>query len=224
MRLSQANRESAVIAERNRMARDLHDTLAQGFTGIIMQLEATKGAMGNVDTTAALVHIERAEKLARDSLGEARRSVRAIRSRSLVDGTLSTALDELLKRMTSGTELQAELVVQGDGRPLPPHWEEGLLRITQESLTNTMKYAQARRFRASLSFMPGAVRLQLVDDGRGFDPQAEHEGFGLIGMRERAEQMAGNFIQRSKPGEGTEIVIELNQPNGANGNHEIHQA
>jgi PAS domain S-box-containing protein len=224
MRLSQANRESAVIAERNRMARDLHDTLAQGFTGIIMQLEATKGAMGNVDTTAALVHIERAERLARDSLGEARRSVRAIRSRSLVDGTLSTALDELLKRMTSGTELQAELVVQGDGRPLPPHWEEGLLRITQESLTNTMKYAQARRFRASLSFMPGAVRLQLVDDGRGFDPQAEHEGFGLIGMRERAEQMAGNFIQRSKPGEGTEIVIELNQPNGANGNHEIHQA
>jgi PAS domain S-box-containing protein len=224
MRLSQANRESAVVAERNRMARDLHDTLAQGFTGVIMQLEATKGAMVIADATSARAHIERAEALARASLGEARRSVRAMRSRSLVDGTLSTALDELLKRMTSGTELQAELVVQGEGRSLPPDWGEGLLRIAQESLTNTIKYARASRFRAALSFLPRAVRLQLVDDGRGFDSQAEHEGFGLVGMRERAGQMAGNFILRSKPGEGTEIVVELNQPNAGNGSHENDQA
>jgi PAS domain S-box-containing protein len=224
MRLSQANRESAVVAERNRMARDLHDTLAQGFTGVIMQLEAAKGAMVIADATSARAHIDRAEALARASLGEARRSVRAMRSRSLVDGTLSTALDELLKRMTSGTELQAELVVQGEGRSLPPDWEEGLLRIAQESLTNTIKYAQASRFRAALSFLPRAVRLQLVDDGSGFNSQAEHEGFGLVGMRERAGQMAGNFILRSKPGEGTEIVIELNQPNAGNGSHENDQA
>lgn len=224
MRLSQANRESAVIGERNRMARDLHDTLAQGFTGVIMQLEATKGAMVNADAPSALTHIERAEALARASLGEARRSVRAMRSRSLLDGTLSTALDDLLKRMTSGTELQAELAVQGEGRPLPPEWEEGLLRIAQESLTNTIKYAQARRFRAALNFAADTVRLQLVDDGRGFDPQAEHEGFGLVGMRERAEQLTGNFILRSKAGQGTEIVIELYPPGARHGNHESQQA
>jgi PAS domain S-box-containing protein len=224
MRLSQANRESAVLAERNRLARDLHDTLAQGFTGVIMQLEATKGAMVNADAPSALAHIERAERLARASLGEARRSVRAMRSRSLVDGTLSTALDELLKRMTSGTELQAELSVQGEGRPLPPDWEEGLLRIAQESLTNTIKYAQAHRFRATLNFMTNAVRLQLVDDGQGFDARTEHEGFGLIGMRERAGQLAGNFVLRSTPGQGTEIVVELNQSRDTNGHHEVGQA
>jgi PAS domain S-box-containing protein len=224
MRLSQANRESAVIAERNRMARDLHDTLAQGFTGVITQLEAAQGAMASADKSSVSGHIERAEKLARASLGEARRSVRAMRSRSLVDGTLSTALDDLLKRMTSGTELQAELTVQGEGRPLPPDWDEGLLRIAQESLTNTIKYAQARRFRAALHFSADTVRLQLVDDGRGFNPQVEHDGFGLIGMRERAEQMAGTFILRSSPGQGTEIVIELNHLNAANGRHENHQA
>jgi signal transduction histidine kinase len=86
-----------------------------------------------------------------------------------------------------------------------------LLRIAQESLTNTIKHAQARRFRAKLSFASDAVHLQLVDDGQGFDPQAEHDGFGLVGMRERAEQMGGDFVVRSKPGEGTEIFITLNQ-------------
>jgi signal transduction histidine kinase len=224
MRLTKQSRESAVTAERNRMARDLHDTLAQGFTGVIMQLEAAKGASANADPAAVSAHIERAEQLARTSLAEARRSVRAMRSRSLVDGSLSTALDELLKRMTSATGLQADLVVQGECRSLPPDWEEGLLRIAQESLTNTLKYAEARRFRATLSFHTNAVRLQLVDDGRGFDTRAEHEGFGLIGMRERAEQMAGQFVLRSKAGEGTEILIELTQSHAADGNDEKQQA
>ena len=140
------------------MARDIHDTLAQGFTGVIMQLEAAKGAMAIADASSVSTHIERAEALARASLGEARLSVRAMRSRSLVDGTLSTALDGLLKRMTDGTELQAELAVQGESRLLPPIWEEGLLRIAQESLTNTLKYAQARRFRAVLSFAADGVQ------------------------------------------------------------------
>lgn len=224
MRLSQANRESAVLAERARLARDMHDTLAQGFTGVIMQLEAAKGAMGGAGGAEPMVHIQRAQDLARTSLGEARRAVRAMRSQSLLDGTLCTALDELLKRMTSGTELQAELVVQGEGRPLPPGWEEGLLRIAQESLTNTLKHAQARSFRMTLSFAPDLVRLQLTDDGKGFDPQAEHEGFGLLGMQERAEQMAGKFVLRSKAGEGTEILVDLSLNAAADGNHEDHQA
>jgi PAS domain S-box-containing protein len=221
-RLSAQSRQAAVLAERNRMARDLHDTLAQGFTGVIMQLEAAKGASAISDATAALAHIERAEALARSSLGEARRALHAMRSQLLVEGTLCTALDELIKRVTLSTELQAELVVEGESRVLPTEWEEGLLRITQEALTNTQKYAHARHFRATLAFLPQLVRLQLVDDGRGFDPRTEHEGFGLIGMNERAEQLAGNFILRSKPGEGTEIIIELSQASGG-ADYEIEQ-
>ena len=212
-RLSQQSRQSAVIAERNRMARDIHDTLAQGFTGVIMQLEAAKGAAARGDCTDTAAHIERAADLARSSLGEARRSVRALRPRSLNDGTLCLALRDLLKRMSNGTDLNAEFFVKGEHRAIPSNWEESLLRIAQESLTNTMKHANARNFRATLNIGIENVELQLVDDGRGFDPQAEHEGFGLVGMKERVGQIGGQFILRAKEGQGTEILIVLNNPN-----------
>jgi PAS domain S-box-containing protein len=212
MRLSQQSRQSAVIAERNRMARDIHDTLAQGFTGVIMQLEAAKGAAARGDCGATATHIERAGDLARTSLGEARRSVRALRPRSLSDGTLCMALENLLKRMSNGIELNAELRIEGEQRAIPPQWEEGLLRITQESLTNTIKHAQARNFRVTLSLGAEEVGLQLVDDGLGFDPQEGHDGFGLVGMKERADQIGGQFILRSKRGLGTEILVTLKNP------------
>jgi PAS domain S-box-containing protein len=208
-RLSAESRESAVIAERNRMARDIHDTLAQGFTGVIMQLEAAKGATTQGDLADAANRIERASKLARSSLGEARRSVRALRPRSLRDGKLSVTLDDLLKRMTEGSDLNAEFHAEGDERAIPAEYEDGLLRITQESLTNTVKHANARNFKATLSVSANKIQLQLVDDGRGFDPRAEHEGFGLIGMKERVEQMNGEFIIRAKPGVGTEVLVVL---------------
>ncbi len=209
-RLSVQSRQAAVMAERNRMTRDMHDTLAQGFTGVIMQLEAAKGAVAQQDSAETAARIERAGELARTSLGEARRSVRALRPRPLLGGNLCTALDDLLKRMTGGTNLQAEFVVEGENRMMPSDWEEDLLRIVQESLTNTIKHAQARRFSAKLKFAEDKVELQLVDDGHGFDLQAEHDGFGLVGMKERAERMAGLLIIRSKRGQGTEIVISLN--------------
>jgi len=212
MRLSKQSRQSAVIAERNRMARDIHDTLAQGFTGVIMQLEAAKGAAARGDCSETASHIERAGDLARSSLGEARRSVRALRPRSLKDGTLYMALEDLLKRMSNGTDLNAELRIEGEQRAIPPHWEEGLLRITQESLTNTIKHAQARNFRVTLHLAAEEVGLQLVDDGLGFDPQEEHDGFGLVGMKERADQIGGQFVVRSKRGLGTEILVTLKNP------------
>jgi PAS domain S-box-containing protein len=209
MRLSQQSREAAIIAERNRMARDIHDTLAQGFTGVIMQLEAAKGATMQGDLAEAAKRIESAGELARSSLGEARRSVRALRPRSLRNGKLFTTLDNLLKRMTEGTDLNADFRAEGDERAIPAEYEDGLLRITQESLTNAVKHANARNFKATLSVSAKAIQLQLVDDGRGFDPQTEHEGFGLIGMKERVEQMNGEFIIRAKPGLGTEILVML---------------
>jgi signal transduction histidine kinase len=209
MRLTQQSRQTAVIAERNRMARDIHDTLAQGFTGVIMQLEAAKGATEQGNPAEVADRISRAGELARSSLEEARRSVRALRPRALRDARLSMALQDLLKRMTEGTGLNADFKADGDERRIPTEYEEGLLRITQESLTNTVKHANARIFNATLNVSEGKIQLQMVDDGRGFDPQAESDGLGLIGMKERVDQMGGQFIIRSKPGVGTEILVVL---------------
>ena len=209
-RLSQESREAAVMAERNRMARDIHDTLAQGFTGVIMQLEAVKGAIGKNDLAQAINRIERAGDLARAGLREARRSVLALRPHSLQDATLCMALDDLLKRMTDGSGLQAEFHLEGDEPAMPAEWEEGLLRVAQESLTNTIKHAKAKNFRATLTIGAKEIQFRLVDDGSGFDLHAEHEGFGLLGMKERVDQMGGQFILRSMPGQGTEIQIILN--------------
>src|SRR5207248_10061466 len=138
-RLSQQSRQAAVMAERNRMARDIHDTLAQGFTGVIMQLEAVKGAIAQNNLAEATERVERAGDLARVGLGEARRSVMALRPRSLQDTTLCLALDDLLKRMTNGSSLQAEFHLEGDEPGMPAEWEEGLLGVGHESLTNKIK-------------------------------------------------------------------------------------
>jgi len=194
------------------MARDIHDTLAQGFTGVIMQLEATKGAIAQNNLAEATDRVERAGDLARVGLGEARRSVMALRPRSLQDTTLCLALDDLLKRMTNGSGLQAEFHLEGNEPVMPADWEEGLLRIAQESLTNTIKHAKAKAFRATLTIAPNEIQFRLVDDGVGFDLHAEHEGFGLVGMKERVDQIGGQFILRSMPGQGTEIQIILKNP------------
>jgi PAS domain S-box-containing protein len=212
MRLSAQSRQAAVAAERNRMARDIHDTLAQGFTGVIMQLEAVKGAIAQNNIAEATERVERAGDLARVGLGEARRSVLALRPRSLQDATLCMALDDMLKRMTDGSGLQAQFHLEGDEPAMPAEWEEGLLRIAQESLTNTIKHAKAKNFTASLSIATNQIQFRLVDDGVGFDLHAEHEGFGLMGMKERVEQLGGRFILRSLPDQGTEIQIILNNP------------
>jgi len=211
-RLSTHSRQAAVIAERNRMARDIHDTLAQGFTGVIVQLEAAKGAAARNENPEVARRIETAEELARSSLAEARRSVRALRPRSLRDGTLCRALEDTLKRMSNGLELNAEFHAVGEPPALPLQWEAELLRIAQEALTNTIKHAGARNFRAGLNIGAEKVVLQLVDDGRGFDLQAEHDGCGLLGMQERVEQLGGQFILRSKPNQGTEIIVSLTNP------------
>jgi signal transduction histidine kinase len=194
------------------MARDIHDTLAQGFTGVIMQLEAVKGSIAQNNLAEATDRVERAGDLARVGLGEARRSVLALRPRSLQDASLCMALDDLLKRMTNGSGLQAEFHLEGDEPTMPAEWEESLLRIAQESLTNTIKHARAKNFRATLSIAAKEIQFRLVDDGAGFDLHAEHEGFGLVGMKERVDQIGGQFILRSLPGQGTEIQIILNNP------------
>ena len=208
-RLSQQRRQSAVMEERNRMARDIHDTLAQGFTGVIVQLEAAADATSKKMSKEAREHLERAGDLARESLKEARRSVRALRPQALEELDLCEALDRLIRKLTAGTALGTEFNVRGQPAPLPPDWEDNLLRIGQEVLTNALRHSHATEFKAQLVFGPNEIRLELRDNGRGFDPAGRHDGFGLLGMKERVEAMGGQITIQSKIGEGTAIGIVL---------------
>src|SRR6267378_469205 len=208
-RLSAQSRQSAVMAERNRMARDIHDTLAQGFTGVIVQLEAVEEAMSKDQAVKASGHLNRAGDLARESLREARRSVQALRPQALEEKPLSEALKDLIEKMTRGTTVHAKFTLQGKRRKLPPEWETNLLRIGQEVLTNVLRHARAREFKVLLVFDSSEIRLELRDNGCGFDPRRKHEGFGLQGMRERAEGMGGQISIQSGEGKGTVISIIL---------------
>src|SRR5881628_17028 len=214
-RLSAQSRQSAVMAERNRMARDIHDTLAQGFTGVIVQLEAVEEAMSRNQGMKASGHLDRAGELARESLREARRSVQALRPQALEEKQLSEALKDLIEKMIHGTTVHAKFTLQGKRRKLPPEWETNLLRIGQEVLTNVIRHAHASAFDVQLIFDSREIRLTLRDDGCGFDPQRRHEGFGLQGMRERAEGMGGHLSIESANGKGTMISIVLPLANAA---------
>lgn len=215
MRLAQMEeetRKATLVQERNRMARDIHDTLAQGFTGVIVQLEAAKDVIASGQRDKADGHIDRAMELARSMLAEARRSVHALRPASLEVGGLRGAFESLLHRMTDGTGIQATFDLRGRARHLPLDWEDALLRAGQESLTNALRHAETRRFSALLAFEPTVVELTLTDDGHGFDPTAPNEGHGLRGMRERAERLGGELIVRSTIGVGTQITFRLHNP------------
>ena len=211
-RLSTQNRQAAVVAERNRLARDIHDTLAQGFTGVIVQLEAAEDAQAQGLATDAAAHVARASELARDSLREARRSVHALRPQALEEADLPAALPALFQKMSAGTSLQAEFHTEGLPRQLPAEIEENLLRVSQEVLTNVLRHARARHFAASLKFDREALRLEFSDDGRGFDRDDKSDGFGLIGMEERVRKMGGHLDIQSARGAGTKISIVLALP------------
>src|SRR6266850_1111751 len=208
-RLSAQSRQSAVMAERNRMARDIHDTLAQGFTGVIVQLEAVEEAMSQNQAVKASGHLNRAGDLARESLREARRSVQALRPQALEEKTLNEALRELIEKTTGGTTVRADFTMRGQPRELPAEWEANILRIGQEVLTNVLRHARASEFKVLLAFDKREIRVDLRDNGHGFDPGRRHEGFGLQGMRERVENMGGQISIQSEEGKGTVISIIL---------------
>src|SRR5438445_6732636 len=162
-RLSAQSRQSAVMAERNRMARDIHDTLAQGFTGVIVQLEAVEEAMSKDQAVKASGHLNRAGELARESLREARRSVQALRPQALEEKPLSEALKDLIDKMTGGTTVRAEFTLRGHPRELSAEWEANILRIGQEVLTNVLRHARASEFKVLLEFDSREIRLEMCD-------------------------------------------------------------
>ncbi len=206
---AEQGRRAAIFEERNRMARDIHDTLAQGFTGVIVQLEAAEDAISCGRQKEADKHLHRAAALARQSLKEARRSVHALRPDALERDNFWEVLKGTIKGTTAGTALHTTCELRGKLPDLPPLWQENLLHIGQEALTNTLKYAQAQNFRTRLSCNGRGIRLELHDDGHGFDPKDRHDGLGLTGMRERVQQMNGELQITSAPGEGTNVVVAV---------------
>jgi signal transduction histidine kinase len=214
-RLSAQNRASDLMAERNRVAREIHDTLAQGFTGVIAQLEAARGAMSQSKMARVSEHLDRAGELAREGLREARRSVHALRPQALEEKPLAVALQDIMERMTMGMPMATKLTLQGEPRSLSPEWETNLLRIGQEALTNALRHARAEQFDVQLAFDHREIRLDLRDNGCGFDPKKRHEGFGLQGIKERTESMGGQFTIQSSFGEGAVIRVVVPLTNAA---------
>jgi len=206
---AEQGQRAAVFEERNRMARDIHDTLAQGFTGVIVQLEAAEDAISCGSRKEADAHLHRAGELARRSLSEARRSVHALRPQALQEHNFWEALKGIIKNTTAGTALHTKFQAQGRLPELPQPWQENLLHIGQEALTNTLKYAHARNFETRLSYKAKELRLELRDDGQGFKAKDRHDGVGLRGMRERVEQMGGELEITSSRGKGTKITVVL---------------
>src|SRR6266702_40891 len=206
---AERSRQAAILEERNRMAREIHDTLAQGFTGVIVQLEAVEDAIACCRRKEANEHLRRASELARQSLNEARRSVHALRPQALQRGNFWEALKGIVKNTTAGTTLHTRFELRGKLRELPLVWEENLLHIGQEALTNALKYARPRNFETRLICNTKELRLELRDDGGGFKINEQHDGFGLAGMRERVEQMGGKLTIASSRGKGTKVVVAL---------------
>ena len=174
-----------------------------------MQLEAAQYAISEGDREDANRHLRRAGELARSSLSEARRSVHALRPQALEEVNFWEALKGIIKSTTIRTTLQARFETKGEVPVLPLAWQENLLRIGQEALSNTLKYAHARQFRAQFSSSPKQLRLDLSDDGDGFRVNERHDGVGLIGMRERVQEMGGELQVLSSPGKGTKIRVIL---------------
>jgi signal transduction histidine kinase len=205
--LNQA-REAGVLDERQRMAGEIHDVLAQGLTGIVTQLEAADAAAARPADRRR--HLETAKRLARDGLTEARRSVRALRPQTLDTSALPEAIGEVVEGWSRLNGVTAELFTTGAPRPMLPEIETTLLRTAQEALANVARHAAASRVALTLSYMEDVVTLDVRDDGSGFDPGAPRDpgyegGFGLSAMRERVSRIAGTLEVESEPGGGTAI-------------------
>ncbi|MFD4873847.1 sensor histidine kinase [Streptomyces sp. NPDC058420] len=204
-------REAGVADERRRLAAEIHDTIAQGLTGIIAQLQVVASAP---DLTTARTHLERASTLARHSLGEARRSVQNLAPVALEHDGLPEALKNTVAEWGERTSVRAEFTVTGTTEQLHDEVSATLLRIAQEALSNAARHARATRVGVTLSFLGEEVILDIRDDGLGFDPLALPErtrtgGFGLDGMRARAERIAGSLTIEAEPGHGTALSARV---------------
>jgi signal transduction histidine kinase len=205
-------REAGMLDERQRMAGEIHDTIAQGLAGIVTQLEAADHTMRRPDQLRD--HLASARKLARNSLAQARRSVRALAPEPLGDARLPDAVRELADDWSTTSGVPVTVTVTGDARPLLPDLEVTLFRVAGEALVNVAKHAAAGRVGLTLSYMEDVVVLDVRDDGTGFPAtdvlssgyDGSGHGYGLTSMRRRLQRVAGSLGVESAPGEGATVT------------------
>jgi two-component system, NarL family, sensor kinase len=209
-RFSEQSIEVARADERSRMAREIHDTLAQGLTAVALQIEA--GLSRLEDKDEARRPLNRALDVARSSLDEARRSLRALSPSSLEKGSLAEALAALSRGFTADTGVRVRTDIAEVGT-LPPDVETELFRIASEALTNVRKHAKAREASIELAIVKQNIRLKVSDTGAGFTPRtARRRGFGLVGIEERTRRVGGRATISSRPGRGTTVVVTIPLP------------
>ncbi|MBL1097866.1 sensor histidine kinase [Streptomyces coffeae] len=212
--LAEVQHTAGVLAERERLAREIHDTLAQGLSSIQLLLRAAERALPDrPDATAR--HVEAARQAAVDNLAEARRFVAALTPPALEGTTLAGALARLCTTTSTRHRITARFHLTGDPVPLATAHEVALLRIAQSALANTVRHAHAATAEITLSYLGHHIALDVVDDGTGFDPgrlpapDPENGGFGLAAMRARMHALGGTLTIESTPGHGTALAAQL---------------
>jgi signal transduction histidine kinase len=206
--LAEVSREAGALAERERLASEIHDTLAQGFSSILMLIQAAEAQLDRSPRTARR-QLELAAQTARDNLAEARTLVSGLASAQLEAGTLTDALRRIAERSAAELGIDTSFEIAGKDRPLPAATEVVLLRTGQEALSNVRKHASARSVRVQLCYADDQVRLEVTDDGVGFDPASVNGGYGLRGMRGRVADAGGVVTVRSAPGDGTSVLVQV---------------
>ncbi|WP_033292765.1 sensor histidine kinase [Amycolatopsis jejuensis] len=204
--LAAVERSAGVLAERERLAREIHDTLAQGLSSIHLLLRAAERALPD-RPEAAVPHVTQARQAAQDNLTEARRLVYALAPVELEGASLPAALERLCATTQQRSGLTVHFHLSGEPFEVPTAYEVALLRIAQSALANTVRHAEASRAELTLSYMDTSVTLDAVDDGIGFDPQ--NAGFGLSAMRARARSLGGSWTVESSPGHGTALAVSF---------------
>ncbi|HTV05623.1 MAG TPA: two-component regulator propeller domain-containing protein [Acidobacteriaceae bacterium] len=205
------SRFTAVLAERNRIAREIHDTLAQGFVAVSVQLQIV-GRTLSQSADAARQHLDEAQELVRTGLEDARRAIWELRSQNSENQDFASQLLQMAERVTASSGIKTQVEVHGAYRPLPARTESELLRIAQEAVTNVVRHAGATRVRILLAYTRRHVKMTISDDGRGFSfagPSISGDHFGITGMKERAQQIGGRVKVTSKEGEGTQVYVEV---------------
>ncbi|MEH2072103.1 MAG: PAS domain S-box protein [Nostoc sp.] len=203
---------ASILEERNRMAREIHDTLAQAFTGVLVHMGAISRLV-KTNPEAIQSHIKTVRDLACSGLTEARRSVAALRPQLLEEGNLWTALERFVSSMQFSTETRLICEIVGTPYALPPDTENNLLRIGQEAFTNAVKYAHANEIRIELVYESTQCCLRIRDDGQGFELNSTtlNQGFGLLGMSERAEHIGAQLSIDSQLKQGTEVIVSVHR-------------
>lgn len=202
----------AVLSERTRLAKELHDTIEQTMTGVTLQLNAVAKLLEQNPETAGR-HLGLARNMVRSSRVDLRRSIWDLRTRELEQFDLATALQLSGNQIADGANIRIKVETKGMARPLPEIMEENILRIGQEAIANAVKHSGASQLFLELEFQTENVVLTIKDDGKGFRPEncpGPNEGhFGLLGMSERAKRLAGNIAINSAPGVGTTITVDI---------------